>query len=54
LTRAVYAAESKRVEGLAEELGKEQKRIVGQITEKSGTPAGCSQEMVNAFLRLKG
>lgn len=47
------AAESKRIEQAAEDLAKKQKWIVGQITEKNGTPDGCSEQMVKAFLSLK-
>ena len=47
------ASEAKRIEQDASELAQKQKWVVGQITDKNGTPDGCSEEMVRAFLHLK-
>jgi hypothetical protein len=48
-----WRAEAQKLDAAIEEYRLKQKVIVGQISDKSGTPEGCSPEMLNAFLTLK-
>lgn len=49
----VLLAEQAEIEAEIEALRREQKVLVGKISEKSGGPEGCGPQLLQSYLSLK-